>query len=76
MNHYPHNGDFEKMVPVATWNEHPMGLHFSPKTTHRKHYKGEPYPKADLATWNNMHPYGNDFNQSKPTTYRSTHNIK
>ena len=32
--------------------------------------------KADLATWNNLHPYGNDFDPNRGTTYGKMHNSK
>lgn len=51
-------------------------MEFKTVTTHQDHFRGEPYPRADLATWNNLHPYGNDFDSNRSTTYRSQHGSK
>lgn len=64
------------MVPIAVFNEHPMGMPFNTISTQQDHFRGEPYPAAELATWNNMNPYGNDFDPNRNTTYRSFHNSK
>lgn len=57
------------MVPIATFNEHPLGMPHKTTSTHRNFFKGEHTPRADLATWNNLHPYGNEFNPIRGTHY-------
>ena len=47
------------MVPIATFNEHPMGFAHKTNSTHRSHFDGKTCPASDIAKWNNMHPYGN-----------------
>lgn len=64
------------MVPIATFNEHPLGMPHRTNSTSRTHFKGEFTKRADLAQWNNMHPYGNDFNREKETAYKTFHNLK
>jgi hypothetical protein len=64
------------MVPVATFNEHPLGMPHTANSTSRTHFKGEFTKRSDLATWKNLHPYGNDFNPDKKTTYGTMHNFK
>jgi len=57
------------MVPIATFNEHPMGMPHRTNSTHRTFYKGEHVDASKLATWNNLHPYGNDVDPNRMTTY-------
>lgn len=64
------------MVPIATFNEHPLGMPHRTNSTSRTYHKGEFTKRADLATWNNLHPYGNDFNPERGTTYGTKHNLK
>ena len=64
------------MVPIATFNEHPMGFPHRTNSTNRTYHKGEWTKRADLATWNNMHPYGNGFDPNRGTTYGNMHNSK
>ena len=64
------------MVPVATFNEHPLGLPHRGNSTHRNFYKGQHADATTLATWNNMHPYGNDFDPDRGTTYKNNHGYK
>ena len=64
------------MVPIATFNEHPMGMPHTTNSTSRAFHKGEYSKKADLATWNNLHPYGNSFSPNKGTTSGNQHNKK
>lgn len=75
-NTYPNPGSYEKMVPVATFNEHPRGFAHKTNSTHRTFFKGDQTKRADLATWNNLHPYGNDFDPNRGTTYGNLHNSK
>ena len=75
-NHFPHPGDYQKMVPVAKFNEHPLGIAHRANSTSRIFHKGEFVKRADLATWNNLHPYGNHFNPGRGTTYGVKHNLK
>ena len=64
------------MVQIATFNEHPMGFPHKTNSTSRTYHKGEFVKRADLATWNNLHPYGNDFDPNRGTTYGNKHNKK
>ncbi len=64
------------MVPVAKFNEHPMGMPHTTNSTHRTFYKGEHVDAAPLATWNNLHPYGNNFDPNRGTTYSNQHGFK
>ena len=64
------------MVPIATFNEHPMGFAHKTNSTNRTFHKGQFTKRADLATWNNLHPYGNGFNPDRGTTYGNKHNEK
>lgn len=64
------------MVPVAKFNEHPLGMQHKTNSTSRTFHKGEFVKRADLATWNNLHPYGNQFNPGRGTTYGNKHNSK
>jgi len=64
------------MVPVAKFNEHPMGFPHRTNSTNRTYHKGEHGDAAPLARWNNMHPYGNDFNPDRGTHYGDKHNLK
>jgi len=64
------------MVPVAQFNEHPRGFPHTTNSTQRSHFKGAHKDPADLATWNNMHPYGNDFNPDRGTHYGDKHGPK
>jgi hypothetical protein len=51
------------MVPIAVWDKAQTGLDFVGDSNHRQSYKDPKSGPAKLATWNNMHPYGNDFNR-------------
>ena len=64
------------MVPIATFNEHPMGFPHTANSTHRSHFDGKWVPRSDIAEWNNLHPYGNDFNPDRGTHYGDKHNSK
>lgn len=64
------------MVPVVEFNEHPHGLPHTANSTHRTFFKGDQTKKADLAKWNNLHPYGNNFDPNRGTTYGGNHNSK
>jgi hypothetical protein len=64
------------MVPVAKFNEHPMGFPHKANSTHRTFHKGEFVKATDLATWNNLHPYGNAFDPNRGTTYSQHHSDK
>lgn len=64
------------MVPVAKFNEHPMGFAHKTNSTHRTFYKGDFVPATKLATWNNLHPYGNAFDPMRGTTYSHHHSDK
>ena len=64
------------MVPIAAFNQHVRGMPHKTNSSHRDHYRGAPGKQADLATWNNLHPYGNQFNPERGTQYGSTHNGK
>ena len=75
-NKHPNPGKYDKMVPIATFNEHPMGFPHKTNSTSRTFHKGEFVKKADLATWNNLHPYGNDFDPNRGSTYGNKHNYK
>jgi hypothetical protein len=72
-NAYPNPGKYDKMIPVATFNVHTLGLPHKAKSTSKIFYKGEQVPRSNLATWNNMHPYGNSFDPHRGTTYSSHH---
>ena len=64
------------MVPIATWDKAPTGLPFNGNSDNRRSYvdpKGSP---SKLATWNNLHPYGNAFDPNRGTTYGNLHNFK
>lgn len=45
-------------------------------STSRTFHKGDFTKRADLATWNNLHPYGNGFSPDRGTTYGTKHNFK
>jgi hypothetical protein len=64
------------MVPVAKFNEHPMGFPHRTNSTHRTYHDGKYVEASKLATWNNLHPYGNDFDPNRGTTYGDKHNSK
>lgn len=64
------------MVPIATFNEHPMGFAHKTNSTHRSHFTGNQCPRSDIATWKNLHPYGNDFNPDRGTHNGDKHNKK
>ena len=64
------------MVPIATFNEHPSGLPHKTDSTYQSHYDGKGCPPSKMATWNNLHPYGNDFNPDRGTQYGDKHNKK
>lgn len=64
------------MVPIATFNEHPMGFPHKTNSTHRSHFTGNQCPRSDIATWKNLHPYGNDFNPDRGTHNGDKHNKK
>lgn len=64
------------MVPVAKFNEHPLGMPHKTNSTHRTFHKGEYADAAPLATWNNLHPYGNGFDPNRGTTYVQHHGTK
>jgi len=64
------------MVPIATFNEHPMGFAHKTNSTHRTFFKGDHASASQLATWNNLHPYGNAFDPKRGTTYSNFHNPK
>ena len=49
---------------------------FKKNTTNRDHFKGQHTNRSDIAKWNNLHPYGNNFNPNRNTHYESTHNKK
>jgi hypothetical protein len=64
------------MVPIAKFNEHPMGFAHKTNSTHRTFFKGEHASASKLSTWNNLHPYGNDFDPNRGTTYGQHHSSK
>jgi hypothetical protein len=64
------------MVPIATFNEHPRGFPHTANSTHRSFFKGEQTKRSDLAKWNNLHPYGNEFDPNRGTTYGNMHSFK
>jgi hypothetical protein len=64
------------MVPVAKFNEHPMGFAHKTTSTHRTFHKGDSVPAAKPATWNNLRPYGNNFDPNRGTTYGHHHSDK
>lgn len=64
------------MVPIATFNEHPLGMPHKGISTNNSFFKGEYTPRTELATWNNLNPYGNDFNPMRGTQYENTHGGK
>lgn len=64
------------MVPIAVWDKAPTGLPFHGDSDHRRSYKDPKGEPAQLATWNNMHPYGNDFDPNRGTTYGTMHGAK
>ena len=64
------------MVPIATFNEHPMGFAHKTNSTNRDHFNGKGCPASDLSRWNNLHPYGNNFNPDRGTQSSDKHNTK
>lgn len=65
------------MVPIAVWNEHPLGLKHKETTTNSRYFKGEFRSRSELATWNNLNPVANDlFNGDKRTMYGSFYGKK
>lgn len=65
------------MVPIAVWDKAPTGMPFAGNSNHRISYKDpQGAPPANLATWNNLHPYGNDFDPNRGTTYQQHHGPK
>ena len=64
------------MVPVAKFNEHPMGFPHKTNSTSRTYHKGDFAQVTPIATWSNLHPYGNDFDPNRGTTYENNHNFK
>ena len=64
------------MVPIATFNEHPRGFAHKTNSTHRTFFKGEHVDPSKIATWNNMHPYGNNFNPDRGTHNGDKHGQK
>lgn len=64
------------MVPIATFNEHPMGFPHTTNSTHRTFFDGKTCNPSDIAKWNNLHPYGNDFNPDRGTQYGQKHSSK
>lgn len=64
------------MVPVASWDRAPTGLPFAGNSDYRRSYADPKGSPAELATWNNMHPYGNAFDPRRGTTYGSEHTPK
>lgn len=65
------------MVPFVAWDKAPTGLPFSGNSNHRVSYKDpKGAPSAQLATWNNLHPYGNEFDPNRGTTYSDYHGPK
>lgn len=40
-NKFPNHGSFDKMVPIAKFNEHPMGFPHKTNSTYRTYHKGD-----------------------------------
>ena len=58
------------MVPIAVWNEHPLGMKHRESSTNSRLMKGEFVSRSELATWNNLNPIANDlFNPKSDTHY-------
>ena len=53
-----------------------MGFPHTANSTHRTFHKGDYVKPSDIATWNNMHPYGNNFDPNRGTTYGNKHGSK
>ena len=61
------------MVPIAVWNEHPLGMKHLADTANSRHFKGKFRSRSELATWNNLNPVANELFDPKKSTMYQTH---
>ena len=53
-----------------------MGFPHKTNSTSRTYHDGKHVDPSKLAKWNNLHPYGNDFDPNRGTTYGENHSSK